>query len=56
MASTFTYAYGLKTRDEANLAITDLYADGEISECDKPEVGSYKNKEGKPRYRILLAR
>lgn len=52
----FTYAYGYKTRDAAMLAIEDMFANGEISECDRPEVASYKNREGKTRYRILLAR
>jgi hypothetical protein len=51
-----TYSYGYKTRDAAVIAIEDMYSDGEISPCDLPQVGSYKNQEGKTRYRVLLAR
>jgi hypothetical protein len=50
----FTYAYGYKKRSEAYSAMVDMFADGEISMGDKPEIHGYKNKNGEQRWRITL--
>jgi anti-sigma factor RsiW len=52
----FTYAYGYKSRDHAWCALMDMFADGEVSESDRPELESYTNREGKRRWRILIDR
>jgi hypothetical protein len=50
----FTYAYGYKTHSAALTALYDMFADGTVSPGERPQIGSYKTKDGATRWRILL--
>lgn len=53
----YTYGTGYKTRARASEALDDMFADGEVSECERPEIEKYTVilKEGKAsRYKITL--
>lgn len=50
----FYYATGYKTREAAEMALFDLYADGEVSPSEWPLVERYTAKNGKTRYGITL--
>lgn len=50
----YTYSYGFESREDARHALDDLIAAGEVSEGEGPVVASYRNREGKRRWRILL--
>lgn len=52
----FFYATGYRTHEDAEEAIFDMYADGEIDRCDKPAVKSYTARNGKRRYGVQLSR
>ena len=45
-ALRFWYATGYKTREQAKEKLEDYYAEGIISEGEKPKVTSYKTKMG----------
>jgi uncharacterized membrane protein len=47
-----TYATGYRTRDRAEEALEDMYAHGEVSECQLPLVESYRNSDDNRRYKI----
>lgn len=51
----FTYSYGYRTRDAAEAALDDCFANGDVSHGDAPAVEAYKNRDGATRYRITLA-
>ena len=51
----YTYAYGYKTREAAEIALDDCMAGDEISECELPKISPYQNKNDERRYRITLA-
>ena len=53
-AVRYPYAWGYKTRIAAIHAADDLIADGEVSECENPEVTSYRTADGATRYKITL--
>ena len=41
------YLSGCKTREQAEEKLEDLFATGEVSEGEKPEVKSYKSNVGR---------
>ena len=49
-----TYAYGFKTRDAAETALVDCFANGEISEGEGPEISSYRSRDGALRWQITI--
>lgn len=42
MANRYTYAYGYKTRERAELALEDMFAGGEVSEGEHPRIETYQ--------------
>jgi len=50
-----TYAYGYRTRDAAEAALVDCFANGDVSPGDDPRVEPYATRDGATRYRITLA-
>lgn len=48
------YAWGYKTRTAAEIALEDMFADAEISACERPEISSYKNRDNQIRYQVTL--
>ncbi len=41
MLTKYVYAQGYKSRYDAELALQDMIAEGEISECENPEIKGY---------------
>lgn len=53
-AVRYAYSYGHKSADAAWQKVSDLFAEGEISECEKPRVEHYATTEGARRFKITL--
>lgn len=49
-----TYAYGFKTRDAAETALIDCFASGEIMAGERPEITSYRSRDGALRWQITI--
>ena len=54
--TTYIYAYGFRTREAAELAIIDEISESRVSRCENPRVVSYRTKDGRKRYSIILDR
>ena len=54
MITTETYAFGFRTKTAAELCIIDQMESDFLSRADRPRVGSYKTKDGRKLYRILV--
>jgi hypothetical protein len=52
--NAFTYAYGYRTREAAELAIIDDISSDFLSWCMNPRVAAYRTKDGRKRYCIVL--
>ena len=42
----FYYAFGYKSRELAEAALVDCFAEGTVSEGEKPVIKSYQTKKG----------
>jgi hypothetical protein len=49
-----TYAYGYRTRERAEQVIIDDISESLLSPCERPHVASYRTKDGRKLYRILV--
>ena len=52
--NAFTYAYGYRTHEAAELSIIDEIEGDFLSWCQNPRVAPYRTKDGRKRYCILL--
>jgi hypothetical protein len=52
--TTETYAYGYRTKTQAELAIIDQMESDFLSRADRPRVAAYRAKDGRKLYRILI--
>jgi uncharacterized protein len=50
----YSWAYGYKSRQSAEDAIEDAYANGEVSLCEDPQAESYISVNGIRAWRISL--
>ena len=52
-SSRFFYGFGYKTLEQAQAALEDFYADGQISQAEQPAIVTYMTKKGR-RYGIKI--
>jgi hypothetical protein len=51
---SYWFAYGYKTRANAELVLETAYSAGDVSPGENPRIEAYQNKNGEKRYGIRV--
>jgi hypothetical protein len=50
----YSYSWGYRTRDAAQLALIDMMESGVISQGESPQIVPYQSTTGRTRFKVTL--